>query len=70
MTRSESGRVAVLARIAQGRTNTVPGRAAFEQTFVTQVDPHGVLSPEELAKRVKAAKSLYFTRLSHMRRKP
>lgn len=69
MNASQAARIGAHALHAQGKTNTAPARAAFEAKFVAQVDPHGVLSPQELAKRVAHAKSEYFTRLRHMSRR-
>ena len=46
------------------REITAPARAAFLRRFEIEVDPEGVLAPNERAKRAKAARSAYFTRLS------
>lgn len=52
---------------------TAAARAGLEARFVRQVDPDGVLSPEELAKRVASARSAHYTRMalarSHNRRR-
>jgi hypothetical protein len=45
------------------RETTAPARAAFLKSFEDQVDPHGVLDPEERTRRAEMAKRLYFTRL-------
>jgi hypothetical protein len=42
---------------------TAPARAAFDRRFVRQVDPDGVLDPDELARRVASAKSAFYARL-------
>jgi hypothetical protein len=65
--RSASARIAVLARIRQGKTNTEPGREAAEQRFVDQVlaSAEGELSPEELRKRVAAARKEHFARMAY-----
>lgn len=49
---------------AAGKTNTGPARAAIEEKFRRLVDPEGTLPPAELAKRVRHAKSLHYSRLS------
>lgn len=43
---------------------TQPARAGMERKFEDQVDPDRVLDPLERAKRVKNAKSAYFTALA------
>src|ERR1700728_1103459 len=45
---------------ARGLTNTAPARAALERRFELEVDPEGMLLPDELAKRVAHAKSLHY----------
>jgi hypothetical protein len=39
------------------------GRAAFLRRFEREVDPDGVLDPEERTRRAEYAKKAYFTRL-------
>lgn len=39
---------------------TQPARSAFDKRFERQVDPEGVLPPDELARRVKNARAAYF----------
>ncbi len=70
--RSESARVAVLARNAKGKTNTAPGRRAADQRFVDQVNAWAVengedlpLPPDVLRKRVEAARKLHFARMAY-----
>lgn len=46
------------------RAHTEPGRAAFLARFEKQVDPQGVLSPEERSRRAEQAKRAYFARLA------
>ena len=65
--RQQFGRMGAHTIHAQGKTNTGPATAAFEAKFEREVDPDGVLSPAELAKRVKHAKSLYYLRLAQRR---
>lgn len=43
---------------------TQPGRTAFNARFEREVDPDGVLSPEERAIRADAARRAYYTRLA------
>jgi hypothetical protein len=52
---------------ARGKTNTAPASAAFQAKFEREVDPDGVLSEDELDKRVAHAKSLYYARLAQKR---
>lgn len=56
-------KVAALTMHALGRTNTGPARAAWERRFEAQVDPEGVLSPEERARRVRLAQRAYMAKL-------
>jgi hypothetical protein len=62
--RSQRSRLAAQTRHAQGRTNTAPARAAFEQRFVDQVDPDRTLPEAERLKRAEAARSAHFTRMA------
>lgn len=62
--RSQRSRLAAQTRHAQGRTNTVPARAAFEQRFIDQVDPDRTLPEAERLKRAEAARSAHFTRMA------
>lgn len=63
MNRSQAGRLGAHSVHARGLTNTGPAKAAFDARFVREVDPEGVLDPDELDKRLTHAKSLYFSRL-------
>jgi len=67
MNHSQSGRMGAHSIHAQGKTNTVPARAALEAKFRAEVDPEGKISPAELEKRVKHAKALHYARLSAKR---
>ena len=49
---------------AQGKTNTAPARKAFMERFEREVDPGGVLSPQERAKRADHAMTAYMKRLA------
>jgi hypothetical protein len=46
------------------RKTTAKGRAAFLARFDAEVDPEGILSPEERRRRAEHARSAYFTRLA------
>jgi hypothetical protein len=46
------------------RETTRRGREAFLARFERQVDPGGVLSPAERARRAESAKRAHFTRLA------
>jgi hypothetical protein len=43
---------------------TTAARAAFLARFEAEVDPDGLLSPEERRRRAEHARSAYFTRLA------
>lgn len=43
---------------------TEPARKAFADRFAREVDPAGVLPPEERARRAEHAKSAHFLRLA------
>jgi hypothetical protein len=58
--RSLRARVGAFALHAQGRTSTKAGTAAFLARFERQVDPQGLLPPEERARRA------LYARKSHM----
>jgi hypothetical protein len=47
-----------------GRAHTEPARAAFDRRFDLEVDPEGILPPEERARRVAHARKAYFTGLA------
>jgi len=49
---------------AQGKTNTGPARAAFDQRFYDEVDPDRELSESERERRAAHARKAYFARLS------
>lgn len=52
------------ARIVDPAAHTAPARAAFLSRFEREVDPDGVLEPEERARRAEHAKKAYFLRLA------
>ena len=64
--RSLRARLAAYALHAQRdpRETTANGRAAFLARFDREVDPEGVLEPEERRRRAEQARRAYFTRLS------
>ncbi len=69
--RSLIARVAASERWARepDRTKaTAAARRGLEARFEREVDPDGVLPPDELAKRVKSAKTAYYSRLALARR--
>jgi len=45
---------------------TAPARAAFASRWEREVDPDGVLPPEERARRAESAKTAYFLRLARL----
>lgn len=52
------------AKTQNRSTRTAFARAALQARFETEVDPHGLLDPEERALRVGHAKSAYYARLA------
>ena len=64
--RSLRARLAAYALHAQRdpRETTANGRAAFLARFDREVDPEGVLEPEERRRRAEQARRAYFARLS------
>jgi hypothetical protein len=52
------------ARTGDFAGRTAPARAAFNDRFEREVDPDGVLAPDERARRAEHAKQAYFTRLA------
>lgn len=56
--------IAAFSLHAQGKTTTSAARAAFLTGFERQVDPKGILSPEERIRRATAARKAYFCRLA------
>jgi hypothetical protein len=60
-------RAAAHALHAQGKTSTAAGTAAFLGRFEREVDPQGVLDPEERARRALHARKAYFSRLAFKR---
>lgn len=61
------GRIAASERWARETDRTAataPARTAMLAKFEQQVDPDGVLTPEERARRAAHARKAYFTRLA------
>jgi hypothetical protein len=57
-------RLAAHTQHAAGRTNVKPAREAFKARFEAQVDPDGILPPEERARRAQHAMQAHMTRLA------
>jgi hypothetical protein len=57
------------AQISDPAEHTAPARAAFLSRFEREVDPDGVLDPQERARRAEHAKKAYFIRLALASRK-
>lgn len=57
-------RAAAHALHAQGGTSTKAGTAAFLARFEREVDPHGLLAPEERARRASHARKAYMSGLA------
>ncbi len=62
--RTLRARMAAHALHAQGKTNTGPAREKFLARFEAEVDPAGILAPEERARRAEHARRSYFTGLA------
>ncbi|PXY16488.1 hypothetical protein [Prauserella flavalba] len=62
--RALRARIGAHAMHAQGKTNTGPARAAFADRWEKQVDPEGVLSPDERARRAHHAMKAHFSRMA------
>ncbi len=61
--RSRLGALALHAR-HDSRKTTAKARAVFLSRFEREVDPEGVLPPEERARRAEYAKRAYFSKLA------
>jgi hypothetical protein len=57
------------AQISDPTEHTAPARAAFLSRFEREVDPDGVLDPQERARRAEHAKKAYFIKLALASRK-
>src|SRR2546421_10548690 len=49
---------------------TAPARAGLEARFEREVDPDGILPPDELARRAKSAKTAHYSRMAPARPNP
>lgn len=64
--RSQIARIAVhtsWSKTIDRTARTAPANRAFMARFEKQVDPDGLLAPEERAKRAESAKKAYFLQL-------
>ena len=52
------------ARTKDRSARTAAARATFMNRFFREVDPDGILSPTERARRAEHARSAYFTKLA------
>ena len=55
---------ALHARVEDPAAHTAPARKVFLSRFEREVDPEGVLEPQERARRAEHAKKAYFLRLA------
>ncbi|HYQ82882.1 MAG TPA: hypothetical protein VEP28_02495 [Rubrobacter sp.] len=56
---------ALHAQVEDPSAYTAPARKAFLDRFEREVDPDGVLPPEERARRAEHAKRAYFVKLAY-----
>ncbi len=61
-----AGRIGGLTKAARhdGETLTAAARAGFLKRFEIEVDPNGVLTPEERSRRADAARRAHMARLA------
>ncbi len=62
--RARLGAHALHAKVTDPSAHTAPARQAFLDRFEREVDPEGVLLPEERARRAEHARKAYFARLA------
>lgn len=62
--RSLRARLAAHTAHAKGKTNTEAARAAFRLKFEKEVDPDGILSPDERARRAEHAYKAHMAALA------
>ena len=55
---------ALHAQVADPAAHTAPARRVFLSRFEREVDPEGVLEPQERARRAEHARKAYFLRLA------
>lgn len=67
--RTQRARIAARARWSRedGSKGTQPARTAFLERFERQVDPDGLLDPQERARRAESAKREHFQRMAYAR---
>lgn len=53
------------ARTEDRAARTRPAREAFEERFLREVDPEGILDPAERARRAASARKAHFARMSY-----
>ncbi len=58
------GAHALHAQVTDPTAHTAPARRQFEARFEREVDPDGVLPPEERARRAEHVRKAYFLRLA------
>ena len=63
--RSLRARQAAIAMHVAGRTNTGPATKAFLDRWERQVDPDGILAPDERARRARMALRAHMLRLAY-----
>jgi hypothetical protein len=62
--RTLRARLGAFSLHAQGKTNTSAARAAYDRRWDREVDPDGVLPPEERARRAELARKAHYTRMA------
>lgn len=62
--RARMGAHALWAKTVDPTAHTAPARQAFSDRFERQVDPEGVLTPEERQRRAAHARKAYFAGLA------
>jgi hypothetical protein len=55
---------ALHAKVTDPAAHTAPARQSFLSRFEREVDPEGLLTPQERARRAEHAKKAYFLRLA------
>lgn len=55
---------ALHAKVSDPTAHTAPARAVFLSRFEREVDPEGILTPEERSRRAEHAKKAYFLKLA------
>jgi hypothetical protein len=62
--RALRARLGGLTTASRGHVNTAAARAAFLDRFAREIDPEGLLSPDERERRASAARKAHFARLA------